>query len=365
MAMRAFCCSKTNLSLGNRLSYLRGLMIESDYSIVRPYLFIGNSMQFHVPSVHRTENCGMHLESRTDSINSVLKENNMQPQISRAMFQVYEPIVLTGSGTPELQTICKRLGLSEHRMSYYAVRAAALGPVSAEVVSATFYHHTLEMVSPAIPLAWNIASPDRIVAARFEAVDGTLRRLLPGQIASIEISEALELVREALMGCSIAGRALFAAHAALPWPIEPHVALWHGLNLLREHRGDGHTSAVMASRLTPSQAAPMLIAATGEARDGRSWRWPDDLWNQAVATLQERGWLDDVGALTAKGLAARTRIEEETDDLSLSPWVHIGKERTHRLWTLLRDLLQVLLDQNGLARLRTPIGLSWPAQWPG
>ena len=82
-----------------------------------------------------------------------LKENNFQTQIARAMFQVYEPIVLTGSGAPELQTICEKLGLSEHRMSYYAVRSAALGPVAAEVVSATFYHHTVEMVSPAIPLS--------------------------------------------------------------------------------------------------------------------------------------------------------------------------------------------------------------------
>jgi hypothetical protein len=281
------------------------------------------------------------------------------------MFQVYEPIVLTGSGAPELQTICEKLGLSEHRMSYYAVRAAALGPVAAEVVSATFYHHTVEMVSRAIPLAWSIASPERIVAARFEAVNQALRRLLPQQIESAEVVEAVELVREAMVGCSIAGRPLFAAHTALPWPSEPHVALWHGLNLFREHRGEGHTSAVMAARLTPEQTAPLLIAATGEARDGRSWRWPDDVWNQAVAELQERGWLDDAGVLTNEGLAARTRIEDETDGLSLGPWLQLGKERTRRLWTLLRDLLQVILDQDGLPRLRTPIGLSWPAQWPG
>ena len=304
-------------------------------------------------------------ENQSDLGNTDLKENNLQTQIARAMFQVYEPIVLTGSGAPELQTICKQLGLSEQRMSYYAVRAAALGRVAAEVVSATFYHHTVEMVSPAIPLAWSIASPERIVAARFEAVDQALRRLLPQQIESAEIVEAVELVREAMVGCSIAGRPLFAAHAALAWPSEPHVALWHGLNLFREHRGEGHTSAVMAARLTPEQTAPLLIAATGEARDGRSWRWPDDVWNQAVAELQERGWLDDAGVLTDEGLAARTRIEDETDGLALGPWLQLGKERTHRLWTLLRDLLQVILDQNGLPRLRTPIGLSWPAQWPG
>ena len=290
----------------------------------------------------------------------------MKTQISRAMFQVYEPIVLTGYDAPELQTICNQLGLNEHRMSYYAVRAAALGPVSAEVVSAAFYHHTLEMVSPAIPLAWSIASPKRIIDARFEAVDQALRRLLPGQIESPEITEALELVREAVIGCSIAGRALFAAHAALPWPSEPHLALWHGLNLLREHRGGGHISALMEAGLSPSQAAPMLIAMTGEARAIRfSWRWPDDVWNPAVDDLQERGWIDDAGALPEKGLAARSHIEDETDGLALGPWLQLGKERTHRLWTLLRDLVQMILDQNGLGQLRTPIGLSWPPHWPG
>ena len=109
----------------------------------------------------------------------------------------------------------------------------------------------------------------------------------------------------------------------------------------------------------------MLIATTGEPRDGRSWRWADDIWNQAVTTLQERGWLDDAGVLTNEGLAARIRIEDETDGLALGPWLQLGKKRTHRLWELLRDLLQVILDQNGFPRLRTPIGLSWPAQWPG
>ena len=108
----------------------------------------------------------------------------MQSRVARAMFQVYEPLVLVGYTAPELQTVCKRLGLDAHRMSYYAVRAAALGPVSAEVIAALFYHHTVDMVSPAIPLAWSIASPTQIVAARFEAVDGALRRLLPQQIQS-------------------------------------------------------------------------------------------------------------------------------------------------------------------------------------
>lgn len=289
----------------------------------------------------------------------------MQAIVPRAMFQVYEPIARVGFRAPELQAVCKRLGLVAHRMSYYAVRSAALGPVSAEVVSALFYHHTVEMVAPAIPLAWSIASPETIVAARFEAVDGAFRRLLPQQIQAPDMAEAAELAREAIESCSVAGRALFAAHVALSWPTEPHVALWHALNLLREHRGDGHTSAILAARLSPSQAAPMLIASTGENRSGRSWIWSDESWNEAVASLQERGWLNDAGLPTDEGWAARTRVEEETDALAFEPWEKLGTDKTHRLWLLLRDLLQPLIDQGAGGQLRTPLGLSWPAQWPG
>ncbi len=289
----------------------------------------------------------------------------MHSRIPRAMLQVNEPIVSVGYGSPELQAIYERLGLTADRIGYYAMRAAALGPVSAEVVAALFYHHTVEMVAPSIPRAWEIVSPEEIVAARFEAVDGALRRLLPQQIQSSEVAEAIELVREALVGCSTAGRTMFAAHASLPWPTEPHVALWHGLNLLREYRADGHIFAVGAARLSPRLAAPLLIATTGEQRDGRSWRWPDEIWNQAVTSLQERGWLDETGQATAEGFAVRDRIEDETDALSLEPWEQIGAERTYRLWTILRDLTQALIEQNGIRRLRTPIGLSWPAQWPG
>ena len=120
----------------------------------------------------------------------------------------------------------------------------------------------------------------------------------------------------------------------------------------------------MAARLTPNQAAPILAAATGEARNSRSARWPDDIWDRTVATLQERGWLDSAGMLTNEGLAARIRIEDETDDLALGPWLQLGEELTHRLWAILNDMLQVILGQNGLPGRRTPIGLGWPAQWP-
>jgi hypothetical protein len=34
--------------------------------------------------------------------------------------------------------------------------------------------------------------------------------------------------------------------------------------------------------------------------------------------------------------------------------VYLGEERTYRLWALLRDLLQVILDQSGFSAAQNP-----------
>lgn len=287
----------------------------------------------------------------------------MNPAISRAMFQLFEPIATVAYFAPELKSVCDRLGLGEHRMSYYAPRAAALGPVPAEVVSACFFHHTMHLVSPAIPRAWQIANPHAIIAGRLEAVDGALRRLWGGHITSEAIREAVTLARDAAESCDLAGRVLFAAHAALPWPDAPHLALWHALNLLREHRGDGHIIGIIGARLDPCQATVTLIASAGEDKARRRVRWSDAQWNQAVRALEARGWLNADGQPTTAGLAGRDAVERSTDELALTPWERIGPDRTHRLWTLLRDLVDRLVAPDGVP-LRTPLGVSWPAVWP-
>ena len=60
---------------------------------------------------------------------------------------------------------------------------------------------------------------------------------------------AAELARTATEGCTAAGRPLYAAHASLPWPDAPHLALWHAITLLREFRGDGHIACLVDAGL--------------------------------------------------------------------------------------------------------------------
>ena len=287
----------------------------------------------------------------------------MQPAIARAMFQLLEPIATVAYFAPELQDVCDRLGLTPHRMSYYAPRAAALGPVAAEVVAACFFHHPMALVRPAIPRAWQIADPPTILAARLEAVDGALRRLWGTRITSAAMVEAAGLAREAAAACDLGGRVLYAAHAALPWPQPAHLLLWHALNLLREHRGDGHISSLVGARLDACEATATLIASAGEDQAGRRGRWSDEVWNAAVDRLQARGWLDAHGHPSAAGRAGRDEVERSTDQLAMRPWEQLGRERTHRLWTLLKELVDVITAQHGVP-LRTPLGGAWPARWP-
>ena len=62
-------------------------------------------------------------------------------------------------------------------------------------------------------------------------------RLFLGEARSVLArAEAAELAREATTACTPQGRALYAGHAALPWPDAPHLVLWHAITLLREYR---------------------------------------------------------------------------------------------------------------------------------
>src|SRR5688500_13849251 len=138
-------------------------------------------------------------------------------------------------------------------MGYFGMRAAPLGAASPELVTAVFYNFAPRMVSRALPDAWSVASPAAYLQVRLEGVDLALRRLL-GDVSTPEIVEAAALAREAALAVDVAGRPLAAANRALPWPVEPHLALWHACTILREARGDGHVAALVAHGVGPCQA---------------------------------------------------------------------------------------------------------------
>lgn len=260
----------------------------------------------------------------------------------RRCHSVLSPVHSCVYFAPELGDALVALGLERGSMAYLAGRAAPLGAVGAGSVTATFYNFNHEHVARSIPAAWVIASPDAVLAARLRGVDETLRRLLAQQtVTSKEMAEAAELALHATEGCRREARPLYAANADLPVPQEPHLALWHAVTLLREHRGDGHLAALAVANLSGIEAL-VLHNATGTTVTSSVLKqtrgWSDVQWAAARDRLIERRLLDQAGELTQAGATLRNEAETLTDHLDAAPYDHLGPADTTRL-TELGDLL--------------------------
>jgi hypothetical protein len=234
----------------------------------------------------------------------------------------------------------EELGL-DRRAFYFASRSAGLGAGPAEVVTATFFGFHPDEVRTCLAAAWAVTTPEAVAAARLRMADEALRSMLGDEVVDDhDIVEAAGLARVAADAAEVAGRPLFAAHAALAWPGEPHLALWHALTLLREHRGDGHIAALVVAGFDPCEALVVDGARPEALFSGAALKasrgWSDDEWAAAVDRLRRRGLLDDTGALTAEGAALREDVEARTDEAASGPWLALGTERADRLRALVR-----------------------------
>lgn len=262
----------------------------------------------------------------------------LEPRAGRRCHNVVNSLHATSYFAPELGKELAGLGITHPRAVNFAVRAAALGPVGAGAVTATFYNYKHELVARHVPAVWTIASPEDVLAARARAVDAALRRLLGEEaVTSAEMAEAAGLAIRAAEACSRSARPLYSAHADLPVPEEPHLAYFHAATLLREHRGDGHLAVLMAAGLDGLEAV-VSHTATGKGMTPK-WvfttrGWTQEDWDAACERLRERGLLDGAGDLTPAGVALREEIEAETDRLDRGPYVHLGAEGVARLTDL-------------------------------
>jgi hypothetical protein len=278
------------------------------------------------------------------------------------MWRALEPLHMTVYFSPEPRDAYLRAGLRGGWMGYFASRSAAMGPVPAEVVVATFYNFHPRMVHRAIPDAWGFAPPERVLAARLEGADAALRRLLGPWADGPEAAEASALARQATEGLDPAGRPLFGAHAALPWPQAPHLALWHAATLYREFRGDGHVACLVADGVSGLEAH-VVAAGAGQLPGSilREYRgWSEEEWSAATRRLRDREWVTEDGSLTEAGRAARDAREQRTDDLSMGPWRQLGPDGCARLLKLLDQPVRRVVEGGGIP-FPNPVGLPAPS----
>ena len=261
---------------------------------------------------------------------------------ARKTWRTGEPVHGMIYFVPEAADAYARLGI-EGRAGYFASRAAPMGAVSADVVVSTFFNFNPELVHAAIPAAWEVTTPVALVAARFDAADAALRRVLgDAVIGSEQMRRAAVLARTAAEQAAqhVEGRPLAAGHADVAWPDAAHLVLWHAQSVLREYRGDGHIAQLVTHGLSGLEAL-VTHAAAGDvpAPVLKSTRaWPDDAWDEAAEALRGRGWLEpgDELRLTARGTEQRRAIEEGTDALAAAPYDALGDERCTELRALMR-----------------------------
>ena len=237
---------------------------------------------------------------------------------------------------------------------YFCSRAAAMGPVSPDVVVATFYNFSPDIVRPNV--RWDIASPEQVLKARWDGALATLERVFEGQRPD-RLERAVELLKEACAACPPQGRPLAAAHNRLPWPEDPLLALWHGSTVLREFRGDGHIAVLVGHAVGPVEAILLHTAYVGGKREFLrvTRQWNDEAIAAGLAWLVHRGFMTPDEALTDGGEKFRLMLEHDTDRLAAAPFNALGEDKCEELLELLHPVAMKLLETRaapkGLGRM--------------
>lgn len=271
----------------------------------------------------------------------------MDPVIARKTWRTLEPIHGAIYFAAQAREEYAAVGIDDQMTGYFASRSAPMGPVPAEVVMASFFNFDPDLVRRSMDGVWDRVRPQELLAARLRGADRMIRVYAPDVIDTSELRQAADLARAAaLRACERPeGRPLFAGHAALPWPTEAHLVLWHAQSLLREFRGDGHVAALTVEGLDGCEALVTHAAAGDVSSDilrATRQRTGDD-WLAAEERLRERGWLDPDLAFTELGRQRRDRIETRTDELAAAPYDAIGVDGCARLRELSRPISKAMM----------------------
>lgn len=269
--------------------------------------------------------------------------------ISRDAWEPLEVLHAIAYFAPEPDAALKATGLRGFWMGYFAARAAPLGAVGPEVVTAVFHGFPFEAVARSLPDAWSYAAPARAWDARRDGSVAALQRVLGASAAGSDVAMVADLGRRVVAAARYDGRALAAATAGMAWPDDPLAVAWQVATVLREHRGDGHVALLTAADLDGSQAN-VLAAARGATTLGtqrRARAWSDDAWRAAEDALEERGIVAD-GALTSAGRALAVQIEERTDELAAPPYDALTGTEQEALVSAARRLATLVIQAGEL-----------------
>ncbi len=286
----------------------------------------------------------------------------MDTSLARRLWRVGEPVHAIVYFHPASAAAWDAAGLRGFWRGYFATRAAPFGAVGSGPVAASFYNFHPAMVARAVPEVWTMVTPASALDARLAGAEAALRDALGDDAAAPDLATTAAVLRRVVAEAPVAGRALFGANLSLPWPDDPLLSLWHGLTLLREHRGDGHNAALLANGIDGCGAHVLAAATGGAPRDVTqpARGWSDDDWSAATERLAQRGLVDGAGGATAAGLELHAAVERRTDELAAAPWAAVDDHDIEQLATTLARLAGRIASA-GVIRFPNPMGLPAPA----
>jgi len=265
--------------------------------------------------------------------------------MARRMFELVEPIGVIPYSADEPNEAMFALGFTDYWDTYFAGRAAPLGMVPAEVVDALFYNFAPGEVARHIPKVWRTTTPEAAIAARRAGCTKALRTILGDHVESPASARAAELLLRAATSAPSEGRPMYAALLTLPIPDDVVTRVFHAASLLREHRGDGHITALMAEGIGRLECHVLYALANDMPahRFGRVHHLRAAQLDAVVDGMRARGLVGDDGWLTAKGRAVHQRVEDLTDDLAAPPYECLDPQELAELMSALEPLAALLV----------------------
>lgn len=275
---------------------------------------------------------------------------------ARTLWSLFEPVHAVTYFAPEARAAFEDAGLRGFWRGYFAARTAPFGTAGPEQVRSAFYSFAPGMVERSLPSVWEQVRPRQALAVRRSGARAALTRLLAGRDEAV--ARAADLLEPYARGLDVVGRPLAAANCALPWPDTPHERLWHAATLLREHRGDGHVSALVCADLDGCEILVLRAGSDLPRAELQPYRgWSDEDWAAAAARLADRDLLTPEGRATPAGRDLLAAVETATDRAARRPWSTAAP-------TALRELSAVLAPLAhgcaGALRFPNPIGLPAP-----
>lgn len=270
----------------------------------------------------------------------------MAESLARRLFQLVEPIAVVAYLAREPTEAVMALGLDDVWDAYFAGRAAPLGrDVPPEVVHALFYNFAGGEVARHIPRVWEVVTPEAANAAREQGSVAALRRILGELADAAGVARAAELTIKAGTSARTEGRALYAAVRTLPVPTEPVARLWHGANLLREHRGDGHVIALVSAGIGGTEAHVLHALSEGMPAEGfgRLAHLRRAQLDAVIEGMRPRDLVGADGWLTDAGRRVKERVESLTDELAGPAYEVLEPDEVDQLIEDLEPLAAVLV----------------------